>query len=203
MVICNVCLSEFTKKKSLYAHIRKFHDKELVVSKKNPVVKCEECPSTFSHKKHLYAHARKIHKIELVKNKKAAKSNSVVKCKDCGNVFSQKKHLYAHARKYHKKNLFAFNKNPDLICDVCNNIFTTKSTLYRHKINMHKTQTEHDYSKPPDKSSRLYCPQEPCAASFTNYVKLRNHLQTNNIEVEKEEHEFSSVEGKVIFKNLL
>jgi len=113
-------------------------------------------------------------------------------------MFTLKKHLYAHTRKFHNKNLFVIKKKAELNCNVCKKSFSLKSSLYKHQINVHKRQTDHDYSKNVQNISRLLCPVEPCVIRFLNYASLRHHLQSHSIEVQKEEHEFTSIEGKIL-----
>lgn len=130
-------------------------------------------------------------------------STTCVKCIECLRVFSAKKNLYAHIRKFHKDTLEIIKTEPDpalrVKCSVCSKLFSNTYSLKRH-FKSHNENGDHTYSNESQKSSRLLCPQESCDEKCPNYRSLRIHLSdVHSLEIENEELEFNSLEGKLTF----
>ncbi|KAK7112700.1 uncharacterized protein [Littorina saxatilis] len=179
---CKLCGIAFVLRKSLRAHIKRFHP-ESYQDLRLGTRKCSKCGKIFSHRAALLSHAEKCgSKANQKKTSSSGKSRSNFPCPMCERTFIWRHNVKRHLEINHKlsKEDIVYNitnsnhtfsepavvKRKLCLCNVCKECFTDVRALKRH------TQRRHDGI-----SGLFQCRYRFCQKTFSKNQNLLNHIR--------------------------
>ena len=132
---CHICVSTFTQKHSLKAHIEYTHERK--EDSEDAVFKCNNCISEFGSQYKLNIHFRKVHeetkcnicdiflvKAELKLHVITEHKGKKFKCTICSGTFISQSSLLTHTSSVHEEKKFK--------CHICDKTFTVRGSLNYH-----------------------------------------------------------------------
>ncbi|XP_001948732.2 gastrula zinc finger protein XlCGF57.1 [Acyrthosiphon pisum] len=145
---CDVCQTEFKKKRSFLAHRKQEHP--------FCMFKCPtfECDKEFSTIQLLNRHIKRLHE---------AKEKSVI-CSECGKSFDFPNYLQKHIVRVHGP-----KRLPKFKCRQC-------PLRFDNDVMLHVHMQSHPKDNKKKEIKRVSCPRDSCNLSFYNRVSLRYHI---------------------------
>lgn len=98
---CDECNKTFKYRKNLYAHLRRFHDKDPLIPKETESV-CEICGQQFVNNSNLYRHIKQMHEGAASNVEVLRKSRIVCPTLNCSEHFRTYENLRGHLLETHK-----------------------------------------------------------------------------------------------------